>query len=202
MHEYLQGILLGLGVAIPIGPINILIMSYAINSYSKALMLGIGAMCADAIFLLLSSFGIARIIHMPIIFYSIAILGSLFLLYMAWGLYRNAKHKISVKPITEDRHIIILIKGLILNLLNPYLIMFCLGISANIAGISNKFGITLTGLICGILLWITLFPLFIHINRKLINDKVAMYLAYISAAILVIISISMIYKIFTNSISI
>ncbi len=202
MHEYLQGILLGLGVAIPIGPINILIMSHAINSYSRALMLGIGAMCADAIYLLLSSLGISRIIHIPIIFYAIAICGSLFLLYMAWELYRNAKHKISVKPITADKHLTILIKGLLINLLNPYVIMFWLSLSASIAGISDKFSLTLIGLICGIVLWITLFPLIVHINRKLISEKIAMYLAYISATLLVIIAIMMVYRIFTEPINI
>ena len=37
MSSFLQGALLGFGVAVPIGPLNILIMSYAFTSYSKAL---------------------------------------------------------------------------------------------------------------------------------------------------------------------
>ena len=80
--------------------------------------------------------------------------------------------------------------------------MFWLSLSASIAGISDKFSLTLIGLICGIVLWITLFPLIVHINRKLISEKIAMYLAYISAALLVIIAIMMVYRMFTEPINI
>ena len=38
---------MGLGVSVPIGPVNVLIMSYALRSYTKALCLGLGAMSAD-----------------------------------------------------------------------------------------------------------------------------------------------------------
>ncbi|MCR2095221.1 LysE family transporter, partial [Campylobacter upsaliensis] len=54
----MDGVLLGIGVAVPFGPVNLLILSYALSSFKKAFFLGLGALVADAFYLLLLSFGI------------------------------------------------------------------------------------------------------------------------------------------------
>lgn len=58
-----QEILLGYGAAVPIGPVNILIMSYAIKSYSYALLFGMGAMFADVFYLLLLNYGVLNFLN-------------------------------------------------------------------------------------------------------------------------------------------
>lgn len=199
MQAFLQGILLGLGVSVPIGPINVLIMSYALKSYSKALCLGLGAMSADAFFLLLSAFGVAKLLNSPSIFKVLAVFGACFLLYMAWGIFKSSKNEIKTKSVNADKigsHASIYIKGLLLNLLNPYVIMFWLSVSATTAKIGGSFGVVLAGLVLGILSWITLFPLFIYKNRRIVSGKVAMWLSYISALILLFFAFSLIYKTF------
>lgn len=40
----LSGISLGFGAAVPLGPINILIMTNALRSYKSAVAIGLGAM--------------------------------------------------------------------------------------------------------------------------------------------------------------
>lgn len=199
MEGFLKGILLGLGVSVPIGPINVLIMSYALKSYSKALCLGLGAMSADAFFLLLSAFGVSKLINSPSVFKILAIFGACFLLYMAWQIFKSAKNEIKPKAQNTDEigsHGAIYIKGLLLNLLNPYVIMFWLSVSATTAKIGGNFGVVLAGLVIGIFSWISLFPLVIYKNRRFVSPKVAMYLAYASALILVFFALSLIYKTF------
>ena len=199
MQAFLQGILLGLGVSVPIGPINVLIMSYALKSYWGALCLGLGAMSADALYLLLSAFGVAKLLNSPDIFKVIAIFGASFLLYMAWQIFKSAKNEIKTKSVDTDKigsHGAVYLKGFLLNLLNPFVIMFWLSVSATTAKIGGSYGVVLSGLVLGIFSWISLFPLVIYKNRKFVSPKVAMILAYISALILVGFAISLIYKTF------
>ena len=199
MEAFLKGVLLGLGVSVPIGPINVLIMSYALKSYTKALCLGLGAMSADAFFLLLSSFGVSKLINSPSVFKVLAVLGACFLLYMAWQIFKSAKSEINAKNANTEElgsHGAIYIKGLLLNLLNPYVIAFWLSVSTTTAKIGGSFGTVLFGLIIGIFSWISLFPLAIYKNRKFVSPKVAMWLAYASALILAGFALSLIYKTF------
>ncbi len=57
VESFWEGIILGFGASVPIGPINVLIMSYALRSYSKAFAIGAGAMSADITYLLFVLFG-------------------------------------------------------------------------------------------------------------------------------------------------
>ena len=58
MDSFITGILLGLGVAIPIGPLNILIMNYSLSSFGRGFALGMGAMSADILYFVLLSLGV------------------------------------------------------------------------------------------------------------------------------------------------
>ena len=78
MQPFVQGVLMGLGVSVPIGPVNVLIMSYALRSYTKALCLGLGAMSADMLYLALSAFGISQLAKIPIVFTCISVFGAAF----------------------------------------------------------------------------------------------------------------------------
>ena len=63
----IEGFLLGIGAAIPIGPINILIMNRALKSYPHAVATGVGAMSADGLYLILILFGMAPVLQQPLI---------------------------------------------------------------------------------------------------------------------------------------
>lgn len=200
MNELLQGIILGWGVAVPIGPINVLVMSYALKNYGKALSLGVGAMFADLGFLTLSILGVSQIIHKPIIFNTLAILGSLFLLYMAFSLAKNARREIYIQNIekTESKKWLF-IKGFLLNLMNPYVIMFWVSVSTTTAKMGNHLILALIGLFLGIISWMALFPFVIYKSRTRISKKMAMLLSYASALILLFFAFSLIYKTFIQA---
>ena len=76
MESFITGFLLGLGIAIPIGPLNILIMNYSLSSFKQGFSFGLGAMSADMMFFILLSVGVLAVLDAPCIFNIIAIFGS------------------------------------------------------------------------------------------------------------------------------
>lgn len=196
MQEFLSGILFGLGVSVPIGPVNILIMSYALKSYKNALFLGLGAMSADAFYLTLLSFGVLKFLHSPLIFKILAVFGAIFLLYMAYGIFKSAKNSIKTMQTENFSLAKIFVKGFLINLCNPYVIAFWLSSATLVASIGGNFSLTLLGLIFGILLWIGGFPLVIFKSRTLISEKMARALSYISALILLFFAVMLIFRTF------
>ena len=197
MNEFLQGIILGWGVAVPIGPINVLIMSYALKNYAQALSLGVGAMCADLGYLVLSILGVSQIVHKPMIFNILAISGCLFLLYMSYGIFKNARRDIYIqKNINNENKKRLFIKGFLLNLMNPFVIIFWISVSTTTAKMGNHILLSLIGLFLGIISWITLFPLVIYKSRTLLKKSTTIALSYISSLILVFFAVMLIYKSF------
>ena len=193
MQSFIQGVLMGLGVSVPIGPVNVLIMSYALQSYTKALCLGLGAMSADMLYLALSAFGISQLAKIPIVFACISLFGAAFLLYIALGIYRDAKRSVHIQSAERGSHVAIFGKGFLLNIFNPYVIMFWLSVSVSIG--REHFGLALAGLVCGILSWITLFALAVYKSRAKISDRAARAFAYISALILLFFALRLIYAV-------
>ena len=184
---------MGLGVSVPIGPVNVLIMSYALRSYTKALCLGLGAMSADMLYLALSAFGISQLAKIPIVFACISVFGAAFLLYIALGIYRDAKRSVHLQSVERGSHVAVFGKGFLLNIFNPYVIMFWLSVSVSIG--CEHFGLALAGLVCGILNWITLFALAVYKSRAKISSRAARAFAYISALILLFFALKLIYAV-------
>ena len=198
MQSFIQGVLMGLGVSVPIGPVNVLIMSYALRSYTKALCLGLGAMSADMLYLALSAFGISQLAKIPIVFACISVFGAAFLLYIALGIYRQAKRSVQIQSAERGSHVAVFGKGFLLNIFNPYVIMFWLSVSVSIG--REHFGLALAGLVCGILSWITLFALAVYKSRAKISDRAARAFAYISALILLFFALKLIYAVIVGEI--
>ena len=198
MQSFIQGVLMGLGVSVPIGPVNVLIMSYALRSYTKALCLGLGAMSADMLYLALSAFGISQLAKIPIVFACISVFGAAFLLYIALGIYREAKRSVQLQSVERGSHVAVFGKGFLLNIFNPYVIMFWLSVSASIG--RERFGLALAGLICGVLSWITLFALAVYKSRAKISDRAARAFAYTSALILLFFALKLIYAVIVGEI--
>ncbi len=196
MQEILSGIIFGIGVSVPIGPVNILIMSYALKSYKKAFFLGLGAMGADALYLTLLSFGILKFLNSPTGFKILAVFGAIFLTYMAILILKNSKSNIKMQKTDSFSLFGIFVKGFLINLSNPYVIAFWLSSAAVLSYMGGNFILTLFGLIIGIFLWISLFPLVIFKARKVIGEKIANLFSYISAFILIFFSIILIFRTF------
>lgn len=187
-----------LGVSVPIGPVNVLIMSYALRSYTKALYLGLGAMSADMLYLALSAFGISQLAKIRVVFACISVFGACFLLYTAYAIWHDATRSVQPASVEACSGAALYGKGFLINLLNPYVIMFWLSVSAGTA--RADFGLALAGLVCGILGWITLFPLAVYKSRAKISGRAARAFAYISALILIFFALKLIYAVIVGEI--
>jgi len=190
----IEGFFLGIGAAVPIGPINILIMNQALVSYIRAVFIGAGAMSADLTYLSLLLFGVLGYIRKSqVLLATLGFIGSLFLLYLAWGIYRHRNVQMETLSVKAGvRHVFSsYLKGYTLTLFNPYTIGFWLSVTGYVATRKLNPTLTIIGLLCAITLWITLMPLFVHKTKHLIKPSVFKWINIISALILAFFGVSM-----------
>jgi len=196
LTSLIQGFLFGLGAAVPLGPINVLIMSTALRSYPSAVAFGAGAMSADATYLTLLLFGLLRLLDHPGIMIPLGITGALFLLYMAYGIWQGRHEAIHLQKETQPPSILThYLKGYSLTLLNPYTIVFWLSVSAYIQTANLLPVWTILGMFGGILLWITLMPLLIHKTKHLFSQKTVTMISIVSSAIIAFFGLAMLFHI-------
>ncbi len=195
--SFIEGFFLGIGAAVPIGPINILIMNQALSSYSRAVAIGAGAMSADLTYLTLLLIGlIDRIKSNHILLNIIGILGAIFLLYLAYGIFRHRNIQMESVQIKQSAKGILgsYLKGYTLTLLNPYTIGFWLSVAGYVATQGLNPFLTVAGLLSAILLWITLMPLFVHKSRHLIKPAAFKWINIASSIVLAFFGVSMLLK--------
>jgi len=195
LQSFLEGFLLGLGAAVPLGPINVLIMSNALRHYGAAVALGSGAMCADITYLLLILLGLFHFMEDPTIKLVMAVAGSAFLLYLAWLIFKGRHEPIHLQKIDKAPIFANWLKGYTLTLLNPYTVIFWLSVSAYIATKNLDPLMTVLGLFGAIILWITLMPLAIHMTKHLFSQRVVTLFSIASASILAFFALGMLWNI-------
>ena len=193
INSILQGFVFGLGAAVPIGPINILIMDRAIRNYKSAVAIGAGALSADILYLVFILLGLMTFLNNPFILNLLGIFGSAFLLYVSYMIFKGRNKKLEKSHIQVDNKTLFksYISGFFLTLLNPYTIAFWISV-ASFTNSSNEIDyFVIVGMISAILLWITMMPYLVHRSKHRISDKVSYYIALFSAIILAGFSISL-----------
>ena len=201
MDSFITGILLGLGVAIPIGPLNILIMNYSLSSFGRGFALGMGAMSADILYFVLLSLGVLVVFDNPWIFKSIAIFGAIFLLYMAWARYKNASKMLAKISCAERGESLLAcyLKGLGLNSINPFIIGFWLSLSSVVVSSANWM-IAALGVLLALFAWVLGLSIVTSLARRIISAKVARIFSYVSAVLMLFFTAFLIYNTFLKDI--
>ena len=201
MDSFITGILLGLGVAIPIGPLNILIMNYSLSSFGRGFALGMGAMSADILYFVLLSLGVLVVFDNPWIFKSIALFGAIFLLYMAWACYKNASKMLAKISCAERGESLLAcyLKGLGLNSINPFIVGFWLSLSSVVASSANWM-IAALGVLLALFAWVVGLSLVTSLARRIISAKVARIFSYVSAVLMLFFTAFLIYNTFLKDI--
>jgi L-lysine exporter family protein LysE/ArgO len=194
--DFLQGILLGFTAAVPLGPINLLIMNESLKSYKNGFFVGLGALSADTTFLLLILFGLNSYLENTIVLKGLSSFGALFLLFMAYSVYINRNESIKKVQIdTKGSFIKHYLKGYMLTIVSPYTIVFWLSVAT--LSLSKVYPLYVTsGMLFAIFLWITLMPYFIYKTKHLISQDVYSKIALISAFIFCAFAFGMIIRLF------
>lgn len=188
--------LLGFGAAIPLGPINILIMNEALKVYKNGVAIGFGAMCADATYLILILFGLILYINQPDILKYLSLFGGVFLLYLAFLIFKNRNQTVRKLHVHSKLNVLKLyIKGYVLTLLNPYTIFFWLSVTTYSRSGNQNPMYTVLGMMFAILLWITIMPYVVHRTKHLVSNKVTSIISIVSSIILLGFGASMLLKV-------
>jgi len=194
LNSLIEGFFLGIGAAIPIGPINILIINEALISYKNAVFIGAGAMSADLTYLSLILLGLlSKIQKSHNVLVAMGIMGSIFLIYLSYGIFknRNIKPEISSSQVRPKGIVGSYFKGYSLTLLNPYTIGFWLSVTTYMATNGLNPALTVLGLIFAITLWITIMPFAVHKSKKLIATKAFKVINIVSSIVLMFFGVSM-----------
>jgi L-lysine exporter family protein LysE/ArgO len=178
-------------------------MNNALKSYKAGVAIGFGAMSADILYLSLILAGIIGFINNPIFLRVVGSLGTLFLLYMAYTIYKSRDKEINLhaKSIKGKNILKIYAQGFVLTLLNPYTIIFWFSIAGYAASKDLHIFMTLLGMLLSLVLWTTLMPYVVHRSKHKLSQKSAKYLSILSALILSGFAISLLVHIvfFTES---
>ena len=193
LKSLLSGLALGAGAAMPLGPINILIMTTALRSYKSAVAIGLGAMSADLIYFAITLFSGLKLLEYKTLANILTLFGSFFLIYIAWQIFKARNNQIKTVAIAVKKFDIIkaYLKGLSLTLLNPYTIGFWLSVSTAIATKNLDAKYTILGIVCAIILWVTLMPYIVHKSKHLISKRVSYIFSVISSLIMLFFAISL-----------
>lgn len=158
------GVLLGVSLAGPPGPVTAILVNRAMKSVSRGFSVGMGAMTADFILMILILlFG--RITDLTRFNNYIYVLGAFFFFYLAYSIYKSGKD-----GVTGERTGSGYIAGLTIGLINPMQIgwWFTAGLSVN-----QKFGfVTFLFLFIGIIGYVLFLSFLVYKAAARYGNKV------------------------------
>lgn len=195
MQGFIEGLALGFGAAVPIGPVNVLIMSYALVKFRLGLGVGLGAMAVDMGYLFGISFGVLKFSQNELLTQILAIFGSIFLFYIAYLTFYGAKNLATQKRGLNGSFWSCFAKGALMNLVNPYIIGFWLSVSGIVALLPSAI-MGLAGLFVSIASWVLFLSFIVSRSKKFIGAKAQIAFAYISAILMVGFAIMLIFNTF------
>ncbi|WP_281166950.1 LysE family translocator [Sulfurimonas hongkongensis] len=199
MLSFFEGFLLGLGAAVPLGPINILIMNEAIKEYKSAVMIGLGAMSSDVIYLFLIMLGLVAFFNQYYVLNSLSFFGAIFLIYLAYAIFKSRNERQKTSSIyKKSSYSKLYIKGLTLTFVNPYSIGFWLSVSGFVASKELEMFVTLFGMLSAIALWIIIMPYLVHKSKHRISSRVSYWINIVSAVILLGFGLTMFLNLFSQ----
>ena len=125
----LKGLALGLGAAVPIGPVNVEIARRVLrNGFRNGFALGCGAVSIDVSYAVLSSLGLRPVLNRPALLWPLTIGGIGLLAVLGFLSLRSAASAIRADPLQEPPRARSVhgayLTGLLMTLLNPMTLAF------------------------------------------------------------------------------
>jgi len=183
MNDLLRNILLGISLAVPIGPSGLAVIQNGLRfGFWRAFLTGIGVTLADATYLLLVFFGLSGLLSIPLVKVLIWSLGALVLTYLGTQSIRDAFRKVDLDRAVLPSGRNPLLAGYLVNLSNPIAILWWLGVFGSLLGSSagaSRLGALLgsSSILLGILAWHATTSILSHWGKRLLGGKLVQVLA-------------------------
>ena len=187
------GLVLGISMAAPPGPVMTMIMKKSLRSVTSGFLVGMGAMTADIILLAIVIF-LRKIVNLtkfePITF----LLGGIYFIYLALKIGTELKNK-NVQESPENIKDFSYFKGLITGILNPMQIGWWLTAGLSILeaeGISPFYFFYV-----GIVIYVYFLCLLIYRSHKKFQERVSLFVNVFSVFVLLGFGAYFIFSFFT-----
>ncbi|KXZ20075.1 amino acid transporter [Bacillus nakamurai] len=179
MNIFLSYIVLGLSLSAPVGPVNAAQIDKGIkNGFWHAWVFGLGAMLADALYMILIYFGLSHFLTAPLVKTFLWLFGFFVLTYTGIETLKNIREAMNVrsgrgKPAFYKTFG----SGFFISLSNPLSILFWLGIYGSILAKTaesfnaNQLLIYSSGILLGILIWDFCMAIAASTFRSLLHEK-------------------------------
>jgi L-lysine exporter family protein LysE/ArgO len=203
VNGLLRSMLLGITLAIPIGPASLAVIQTGLRAgFLRAWLTGIGVTLADTTYLLVVYFGLSGFMGIPVVKVIVWLLGALVLFYLGWQSLRALRGNEKMLNLTDESSLNSpaqskgrnpLLVGYLVNISNPIAVVFWAGIYGSLIGAAvaaggDKTDALLSGaaILAGILTWHTTTSILSHWGKRLLNDKIARYISALAGVGLIL----------------
>jgi len=201
MDLLLQGILMGLALAILVGPILFALVQTSLDrGVASGLIVGSGIWISDVIFIFLIFTGFAyieNVMQLPNFEFYGGVIGAVILFAIGIGMILS--NRLDRRMIPRNRKqkaksgINLWLKGFLINTINPFTVFFWMGVVSNGLGYEEftfeKVGMFFIGLMATIIITDALKVFLAGRVRKFLNDRTILRMRKISGVALVIFGI-------------
>ncbi len=204
IHElFIQGILIGLFVSIPMGPIGVLCLQRTLQQGRlSGFISGLGAATADTVFASIAGLGLTMVSD----FFQdhqkyIMLVGAVLLIFLGLRMFfRNTIKQARAIKYKQSNLVTDFVSVFALTITNPITIVFYGFVFATFGMVQDNFlslGSILVGIFCGaISVWFLLSTL-VNIFRKYFRLRIIFYINKIAGIIIMIFGLFAIYSAFT-----
>lgn len=187
MNVFLSYILLGISLAAPIGPVNAAQIDKGIrNGFMHSWFVGVGAMLADAIYMMIVYIGVIQFLETSFMKTFLWSFGSFVLLYTGVeSLLRAGKIHLETNR-SHEQLIKSLLSGFLISLSNPLTILFWLGIYGSIlaetatAYKSAQLILYSSAIFIGLILWDIAMAGLSSSFKKYLTSRLLVFISFLS----------------------
>ncbi|MDF2690877.1 MAG: hypothetical protein K0S29_732 [Gammaproteobacteria bacterium] len=191
MHLLWYGLLIGWGVAIPFGPINLEIVRRNLTYGTRyGVAFGLGACAVDATYMLLFAVGVLSVLAHPLFIKLVGCIGAILLIWFGLRALRAKPVQVSLQSATYSkqlwRHSA---ESYMLTMSNPFTIIFWTSISSQIAVMAQHTPHALVwmtlGVITGTFSWEITLNGFLHVTKHRLSLSIIHWLNIFGGLILI-----------------
>ncbi|ADN51001.1 lysine transporter LysE [Vulcanisaeta distributa] len=173
-YDFMLGMVFGFLLAVPPGPMNALIAAEATRSPIHGTSVGLGAMSADGI-LMVITYLFSRVLGHYV--YYLYFIGFAVMIYLAVSILRST---FSPRSSSGNRSVLLnYFMGVSMGLTNPYQVFWWLTAGLSFMSIFGIFSIV--GLFTAILIWVFTFPYAVYVGKVYGGSKVDFAVKLVSA---------------------